>query len=112
MVSTTGGGSFVDDLELSVRTRNVLKLAGIDSREALEGLTREAVLAMKNAGRKTWYEIECIQQYLRGPTMEQREREVVQALAGVSRMMAAYLPSDTHRLILVGPREIRLVRLV
>lgn len=112
MVSTTGGGSFVDSLELSVRTTNVLKLAGVDSREAFEALDKRTVLAMRNAGRRTWYEIESVQDWLRGPTREERERQVAALLADACRQARDWLPEEDYRIVVVGRLDVRLARLV
>lgn len=53
----------VEDLELSVRTGNVLRNAGIVTLDQLKALDASAVLALKNAGRKTWREIQELQQF-------------------------------------------------
>lgn len=48
---------FIDQLELSVRVRNTLKLAGIASRTDFLAITQEAYRAMPNAILKGWPEI-------------------------------------------------------
>lgn len=48
---------FIDQLELSVRVRNTLKLAGIVSRTDFLALTQEAYRTMPNAIVKGWPEI-------------------------------------------------------
>ncbi len=102
----------LDGLELSTRVRTALDKEGVDTLEKFAALTEARVLGMRNLGRRSWYEIWQTQQYLRGPTMKDRETAVKMALAEVSRLMAGNLPADEYRLVVVGPREIRLVRLV
>lgn len=104
--------SFLDSLELSVRTTNVLRLAGVDSREAFEALDKSTVLGMRNAGRKTWHEIESVQEWLKGPTLDERERMVAAALADACRLAREYLSASDYRVVVVGPMDVRLARLV
>jgi hypothetical protein len=62
---------FLDKYEWSTRTGNVLHMAGIDDEDKFMCLDEKAVLAMPNAGRKTWYEIKEMQDTIvlgkRGP---------------------------------------------
>lgn len=104
--------SFVDGLELSVRTTNVLKLAGVETREAFEALDAGKVLAMRNAGRKTWYEIRDVQGWLKGPTREERERLVAALLEQACRQAREWLAEEDYRIVNVGRLDVRLVRLV
>ncbi len=63
--------SFVDDLEMSVRSGNVLRRAEIKTASQLLALTKEEVLQMPAAGIRTWREVSEIQEVLRketGPT--------------------------------------------
>lgn len=56
----------IDDLELSVRTSNCL---GRDmSVERFLSLTKAEVMALKNAGIRTWREVEAVQKSLTKPT--------------------------------------------
>ena len=54
----------VDELELSVRSSNVLRLAGVTTIEEFARLTKDQVMGFANAGRKTWNEIEEAQAWL------------------------------------------------
>lgn len=54
----------VDDLELSVRTSNVLRMEGIATVAQFMALERSQVMSFKNAGRRTWMEISDVQRYL------------------------------------------------
>lgn len=54
----------LDDLELSVRSASVLRLANVTTLDQFVRLTREEVTAFANAGRKTWAEIETMQRWL------------------------------------------------
>lgn len=56
----------VSQLELSVRTANVLQNNGIETIEQLLELSTPVVMSWKNAGRRTAREIEETQKYLRG----------------------------------------------
>ena len=47
----------IEELELSIRSYNCLKRAGIDSVETLQTLSEEELLHIKNLGRKSFNEI-------------------------------------------------------
>jgi len=55
------GRMTVDDLELSVRARNVLSTNGIKTIERFLSLDRPSVVAMRGAGVRVWKEIEEVQ---------------------------------------------------
>lgn len=56
----------IDQLELSVRTSNVLRMAGIETIEQFLELNRNYVMRLPNAGVKTWREVDEVQRYLKG----------------------------------------------
>lgn len=96
---------FLDSLELSVRTTNVLRLAGVVDRERFEALTAGEVLRLRNAGRKTWAEV---QEWLRGPSLEEKELMVLESLAHAN-MWLRDMPS--HRVVALDEGKVlRLVR--
>ncbi|TGT64043.1 MULTISPECIES: DNA-directed RNA polymerase subunit alpha C-terminal domain-containing protein [unclassified Mesorhizobium] len=55
----------VDDLELSVRTGNVLRRYGITTIDRFLQLTKPEVMFFRHAGAKTWREIQEVQINLR-----------------------------------------------
>jgi hypothetical protein len=56
---------FIESLELSVRASNVLRAWGrVKTLDEFLGLDRETVMALPNAGVRTWKEIEQMQKYL------------------------------------------------
>jgi hypothetical protein len=58
--------NIIDELELSVRTTNALKLMGdVHTLDDFMGLTMARVCAVRNAGRRTWNEIREVQNHLR-----------------------------------------------
>ena len=58
---------FLEDLELSVRTHNVLVGEGIVTREQFMALTHSDVMAFKGAGRQTANEIVDVHERLNPP---------------------------------------------
>lgn len=59
-------GNIIDELELSVRTSNVLKLMGdIETMDDFMALTEGRVRAVRGAGRRTWNEIRDVQAHFR-----------------------------------------------
>lgn len=54
----------IDQLEPSVRTSNCLKRAGIHQISQLMELDQVTVLGWRNAGQKTWREIQEFQKYI------------------------------------------------
>ncbi|RWD43914.1 MAG: hypothetical protein E5V72_01495 [Mesorhizobium sp.] len=59
---------FIDDLELNVRTGNVLRNNDITTVEQFLQLTKPQVLSFKHAGARTWSEIREVQIELRRKT--------------------------------------------
>jgi len=58
--------SIIHDLELSVRTTNVLNaMDTVQTYDDFMALTKEQVMAQRNAGIRTWREVEEVQQNLR-----------------------------------------------
>lgn len=57
---------FVDHLELSVRTTNVLKHYGVRTQEEFMGLNRKTVMSLPHLGAKSWKEIAEVQVNLGG----------------------------------------------
>ena len=56
---------FIESLELSVRASNVLRAWGrVNTLDEFMALDRETVMALPNAGARTWKEIEQMQKYL------------------------------------------------
>lgn len=54
----------ISELELSVRTANTLRINGVNTIEDVMNLTFDQVMSFPNAGRKTWREIEEVQENL------------------------------------------------
>lgn len=77
--------NIIDQLELSVRTTNVLKLMGdVHTLDDFMGLTMGRVCAVRNAGRRTWNEIREVQNNLRNhvhQTEEEYEAELRHGIA-------------------------------
>lgn len=63
----------VDDLELSVRTSNVLRGEGVRTLSAFMALSKDRVMAMKGAGVRTWNEIKSVQTNI-APTAAEAEK--------------------------------------
>jgi len=81
-------GTYVGELELSVRAHNALMRAGITTYEQFRDLTREDALAMKNAGLKTWREINDTQLWLSGDTRPEMTRdEAIEDLKDAVRLV-------------------------
>lgn len=58
--------SIIDELELSVRTTNVLKLMGdVETTDDFMSLTEGRVRAVRGAGRRVWQEIRSVQTDMR-----------------------------------------------
>lgn len=64
--------AFIDSLKLSIRASNVLRnmLDPIDSAEKFLALERERVLRQPGCGKRTWAEIEQMQDFLRGENID------------------------------------------
>jgi len=77
----------IADLELSVRTSNVLRVAEIESLEAFMALTKPTVMGWQHAGARTWKEISEMQEYLRA-LVPVRSRLIMQA-EDIERLHAA-----------------------
>ena len=77
----------LNDLELSVRLRNCLKLAGVETVLQLMEMTDQQILAMPNAGRKTLAEVREVREWLRGPGEEQRVEMVLDTLVALEAQM-------------------------
>lgn len=77
--------NIIDELELSVRTTNVLKkMGGIHTLDDFMGLTMGRVCGARNAGRRTWSEIREVQSHLRNrahQTEEECEAELRDEIA-------------------------------
>jgi hypothetical protein len=58
---------FIESLELSVRASNVLRAWGrVNTLDEFMALDRATIMALPNAGVRTWKEIERMQKHLRG----------------------------------------------
>lgn len=75
--------SIIHDLELTVRTTNVLNAMGtVQTYDDFMALTKEQVMAQRNAGIRTWREVKEVQQNLRdghpevNGTLEQTATEI------------------------------------
>ena len=73
--------SIIHDLELTVRTTNVLNAMGtVQTYDDFMALTKEQVMAQRNAGIRTWREVKEVQQNLCPPevngTLEQTATEI------------------------------------
>lgn len=86
----------IDDLELSVRTGNVLRAAGYIELDRFLGLTKAEVLALPNAGARTWKEIEELQRYLGQPRNRASEinQEVRRLNDEVKQMGLSFITTD------------------
>ena len=77
--------NIIDELELSVRTTNALKLMGdVHTLDDFMALTMGRVCAVRNAGRRTWNEIRDVQNNLRSQmhqTDEQYETKLRHEIA-------------------------------
>lgn len=77
--------NIIDELELSVRTKNVLELMGdVHTLDDFMALTMGRVCAVRNAGRKTWNEIRDVQNSLRSQmhqTVKEHETELRHEIA-------------------------------
>ena len=83
----------VDDLELSVRTANVLAREGITNMDAFMGLKRPEVMGWTHAGRKTWNEIHDTQGSMRGGNWG--ESHLLQCVGMVNNAMAGLYGEGT-----------------
>jgi hypothetical protein len=83
----------VSDLEISVRTGNALKEAGIETLEQLLALTRAEVLRLRGAGVKAWKEVEWWQKWLRNDEgrVDTNEGAAVRAARELNKLVAASL---------------------
>ena len=61
-MTETVKASFVRDLELSVRTRNLLSAEGITTRAAFMALDKPTVMGWRNAIGRTWKDIAALQE--------------------------------------------------
>jgi DNA-directed RNA polymerase alpha subunit len=64
---------FTDSLEISTKGRNALVDLGLQSVEQLLALTFLEVIALPNVGRKTWHEIQDLQETYGKPNSESRD---------------------------------------
>lgn len=84
--------SIIEDLELSVRTSNVLRDMGtVHTLEDFLALEKDVVLMRRNAGRRTWQEIASMQNRLATERKQVLEAKRQRALAEVSLRDAAAL---------------------
>lgn len=113
---------FFDQLELSVRAQNVLARHGVDTFTAFMELTARDVKKMKNAGVRTWREIEEIQEHARRmysadrlavvPGRGLRSHEVVEALVeGIKRAVYEF-DGEITLATAVGALEIAKIEIV
>ena len=93
--------SVIDDLELSVRTSNVLRRMGVTTLENFMSLERRKFLAQKNAGIKSWREIEEVRYHLRRSA--RRQTVAGRALALLEEFN--FLADDLARLGYVASRS-------
>lgn len=68
---------FLSGLELSVRATNALRAAGVSTMADFMGLEQEAVLRMRNAGRRTAQEVAEAQAGIRKRTLTAEESDQV-----------------------------------
>lgn len=95
----------LDQLEISVRTTNVLRKHGVKTIDDFMALTRPVVLKLEYAGSKTWREIAEVQENL---GRSQAPAAAIQLLAALN---ALDLPAD-HGIIKDRGGKFRLVKLV
>lgn len=81
--------SIIDDLEMSVRASNVLKKMGVETMDDFMALTRQTVMAQKNAGRRTWNEVLEMQTHFREAQRRSKDTAIRAGFWGE--------PSDTTR---------------
>lgn len=98
-------GDVLDQLEISVRTTNVLRNRGVTTIDDFMALTRPVVMKMEHAGAKTWREIADVQ------TSLGRSRAPATAVQLLAALNALELPAD-HGIIKDRGGKFRLVKLV
>lgn len=93
----------VSDLEMSVRTQNVLSQMGIRTLKELRELKRYDAMRTKGCGQKTWSEIRDIVQQFSPPPAP---LGIVQAVKLVNDLMV----HEHHLRLVVDNGELRLYR--
>lgn len=68
--------SYVDELEISTRTKNLLVKTGISTREEFDALEEVTFSAVRGAGRRLWLEIAELQDAQRDGMRLRKERPV------------------------------------
>lgn len=86
--------SIVDELELSIRSSNVLRTMGVETMDDFMSLTKERFLAQRNAGARSWKEIVDLQRSLGARNVE-IERQLAwqkfcSLLGAANDLMVAY----------------------
>lgn len=103
--------TFVENLELSVRTVNVLKNNGITTAEQFMKLTKTQVMGLKGLGAKSWREISEVQEML---TRERRRESIPGQAVELIKALNRLVPDLTkHRFFLTlcsDPPQLRLGR--
>lgn len=88
----------LDELELSVRTANVLRKAGhVTTLADFMALDRKTVAALKGAGVRVWREIETVQQGLGRDTTDQRQDDWQRFRAAVGALNDMMMDSPQFR---------------
>jgi hypothetical protein len=90
--------SIIHDLELSVRTTNVLNAMGtVQTYDDFMALTKEQVLSLKGLGTKAWHEIREVQQNIgRDPWQEPAPTEDLTALRDQAALVALSIAWDAR----------------
>lgn len=98
----------IEELDLSVRSYNCLKRAGISTVEQLAGMTQEEMMHIRNLGSKSYEEIsrkvKGWRPVSRSRRLSESERDQVKVRQGI---MSDYLPGDqviVHAEVLQSPR--------
>lgn len=78
----------ISELELSVRTSNVLRAQGVETVAQLMELTRDQMLSWRGMGRKSVREVLEIQRELKGPDRDDRWAQFCEAVRTLNAMMA------------------------
>jgi len=90
--------SIIHDLELSVRTTNVLNAMGtVQTYDDFMALTKEQVLSLKGLGTKAWREIKEVQQNIgRDQWQEPAPTEDLTALRDHAALVALHIAWDAR----------------
>jgi hypothetical protein len=95
----------LDQLEFSTRTTNCLRMAGYISIDRIKTLKRDDVLALPNAGQKTWNEIAEWQNHVNRPQYEMADLVIaVRKVNEIRRYLMGSHMIPTTRLALIEGR--------